>query len=108
MGIRQDVRSRVAIPASYQADDGLRVATSITDISEYGCRLRKGVEHLRAGTGLSITIDALQPVSARVCWQYGQYCGLSFQRPLASAIVHHLYDRFWRTAAPEKLMQARA
>ncbi|WP_144095715.1 PilZ domain-containing protein [Croceicoccus sediminis] len=106
MTLRHDHRSRVRIPAGYRTDEGAEFATSVIDISETGCRLRSGVEPLSPGKGLSIAIGNLAPVSAWVRWQYGSFCGLSFTRPLHSALLEHLEHAHARGAL-QKPGQAR-
>lgn len=90
MTLRQDSRGRVRIPADYRTDDGCAFETSVIDLSEEGCRLSSGVDRLTPGTGLSIAIDRMAPVSARVLWQYGPFCGLAFTRRMDPALVQHL------------------
>jgi len=87
---RQHSRVPVKIPAGYRTDDGAEFETSVIDISASGCRLRDGIEGLRPGSGLSISIGNMAPVSAQVRWQYRSTCGISFTRPLHGAIVDHL------------------
>lgn len=101
MTARQDIRCRVAIPADYRVDGGSRFETSVIDISEFGCCLRKGVEPLEPGAGLSIAIANMGPVSARVRWRYGAFCGISFTRKLETTLVDHLYQVHARGALTE-------
>ncbi|RVQ69284.1 PilZ domain-containing protein [Croceicoccus ponticola] len=100
MAHRYQHRSRVRIPAGYRTDKGDEIATSVIDISERGCRLRSGVDLLKPGEGLSIAIGNLAPVSAQVQWQYGSFCGLSFVRPLDTALLDHLRHAYVRGALP--------
>lgn len=90
MTARHDPRARVKIPAGYRTDDGCEYETSVIDISEMGCRLRHGIDVLQPGKGLSIAIGNLAPISARVAWQYGSFCGLAFTRPLHAALLEYL------------------
>ncbi|MBB3990529.1 PilZ domain-containing protein [Croceicoccus naphthovorans] len=90
MTYRTDPRSPVAIPAEYRLDDGEEVETSVIDLSETGCRMRAGVGYLKPGTGLSLAIGNMAPVSAYVRWQYGTYFGVAFTRPMERQLVDYL------------------
>lgn len=98
MTARQDYRLRVKIPADYRTDDGAEFETSVIDLSEKGCRLRDGTELLKPGSGLSIRIGNLAPISGHVRWQYRSSVGVAFTRPLHGALVDHLQSIHTRGA----------
>lgn len=90
MAERKVHRARVRIAAEYRTDNGDAFETSVIDLSETGCRMRQRIAAPAKGTGISIAIGNLAPVSAHVEWRYGAFFGLSFTRPLPATLVDHL------------------
>jgi hypothetical protein len=83
---RRFMRHAVNIGAGVAPDDRPAAPVTVTDLSTHGC----GIDvtgHLDEGARVWLKLPGLESWPARVAWAEGGRAGLSFDRPLHSAVV---------------------
>jgi hypothetical protein len=85
---------RIAIPAVVLAKGGVRAKVSVTNLSREGCLVNSSAMSLRDGQDISLRIEGLESLPARVQWMSGTTASIAFEWPLYEPVANHLVARF--------------
>jgi hypothetical protein len=86
---RREPRYCVDIDARVRNGTGNARRVNVTNLSQQGCRFRLG-ERLGAGAFLTITVERVGFLDARVKWRDGDWHGIRFDQPLHPAVLDHI------------------
>ncbi len=93
LSARRVERQRFAVQVQYKRKVARLVASSV-DLSQHGLRI-SGMERLREGEVVWITLPGLEPRAATVVWSDQFESGCAFVEPLRPAILEDLIsDQF--------------
>jgi hypothetical protein len=85
-------RRKLLASATYRERGRSRSSIEVTDLSSTGCRMRlQGA--LVSGEHGWVTLPSLGPWSCSIAWHADREVGLSFDRPLHSAVAEMITDR---------------
>jgi hypothetical protein len=88
-------RRKLRTSATYRERGRSRSAIEVTDLSATGCRVQlQGA--LVSGEHGWVTLPSLGPWSCSIAWHADREVGLSFDRPLHSAVAEMIADRHQR------------
>jgi hypothetical protein len=65
---------------------------NVSDLSPDGCKVEL-VERPRVGEHVMIKFDAIEAISAEVCWVQEYFAGLRFERPIHEAVFELMFAR---------------
>ena len=86
---RTDDRTPLAMSAKFKTPRGHQ-DVSLSDLSANGCRIGAVYLGLSVGQKILLRPEGLELLAATVCWRWGQYAGIKFDRPLHPAVVDQL------------------
>ena len=95
---RSAARTPVAVSATLRASGGHRVNVALKDISEIGFRCEYASD-LRVGEQMWLKFNDFEAMEVEVIRRDGYDYGLSFLRPLHSAMLDHIVSRYARVLA---------
>ncbi len=75
--------------------DGTRTTTLLRNLTCGGARI-EGIEGLRCGDTVTLSLPSLKPKEAKVVWMVGDSAGLEFDRPLHPDIFEELVLHYGR------------
>ncbi len=91
-------RSTIAVSATLRASGGHRVNVALKDISEIGFRCEYASE-LRIGEQMWLKFADFEAIEVSVVRRDGYDYGLTFSRPLHTAMLEHILTRYALQAA---------
>jgi hypothetical protein len=87
---RREARYDVALDAKVRNGSGSSRKVEVTNLSQGGCRFRLGERRIGAGSFLTITVERVGFLDARVKWRQDDWHGIRFDRPLHPAVLDHI------------------
>jgi hypothetical protein len=95
---RQAPRSTIAVDATLRASGGHRINVALKDISEIGFRCEYASD-LKIGELMWLKFADFEAMEVDVIRRDGYDYGLRFQRPLHTAMLDHVVNRYGRVVA---------
>lgn len=99
MDLRREQRFSISVAGRYRKGIGVRYDVAIADVSEYGCQFRDFSGRVTADDKITIRIDNVGPLDARVKWVGNRTIGVEFDLPLHPSVLEHLVNLSERPAA---------
>jgi hypothetical protein len=99
VAMRRAERFGVVLPAKVRSRSGFLDRVTITDLSEWGCRIESRALTLHKTDLVVVRPEGIEGICGRVCWIDGHTAGIEFDRPLYAPVVEHLVRSHWQFLA---------
>jgi PilZ domain len=90
---RKNAREHVTIVARLLIAAGVRFNVEVLDLSASGFRMRTP-NHISTNQLVYLTIPGLESLQGRIAWNFREYYGCEFTKPLHGSVFEHLLKAF--------------
>lgn len=87
---RKDPRYAVTLDARVRNGSGTSRTVQVSNLSLHGCRFKLTDNRLGQDAFLTITVERVGFLEARVKWRDGDWHGIRFDHPLHPAVLDHI------------------